>query len=298
MDWETRGKIGQRAVIFSVSGKAALTIFNFVVGTLSGSTALIVEAAHTFSDILTSAIAFIGFKIGLKPADNDHPYGHGKAAPLMGLLIVVFLVIISYEIFREVYEKLMLGAALTPPTYLAAVMAIIGIGANYALTSYSMKIGKKLNSPAIIADANHQKVDIFACVAILVGIIGSRMGMPILDPLVGAFVGILILKTAFDVAYENINHKMGKIPSDELIKDIKTAALTVDGIYGVHDIKINYMGPYASTELHVEVNNDMILKEAHKLAHIVENIIINNVEIVNAAIVHVCPAGEDENCYT
>ncbi|MGB9978242.1 cation diffusion facilitator family transporter [Methanobacterium sp.] len=297
MDEEMRGKIGQRAVICSVSGKTALTIFNFIVGILSGSTALVVEAAHTFSDILTSAIAFIGFKIGLKPADKDHPYGHGKAEPLMGLVIVIFLAIISYEIFSEVYQKLMLGAALTPPSYLAAVMAIIGIGANYALTSYSMKIGKKLNSPAIIADANHQKVDIFACVAILIGIIGSRMGMPILDPLVGGFVGILILKTAFDVAYENVNHIMGKIPSDGLINDINSAALSINGIYGVHDIKVNYMGPYASTELHVEVNGNLTLKEAHKLAHTVENTIIDKIEIVNAAIIHVCPVGEDENCY-
>ena len=85
MDSEIRNKIGQRAVILSVSGKIVLTIFNFVIGTLSGSTALVAESAHTFSDIFTSAIAFIGFKIGLKPADKDHPYGHGKEEPLAGL---------------------------------------------------------------------------------------------------------------------------------------------------------------------------------------------------------------------
>ncbi len=296
MDGELRGKIGQRAVIFSVSGKIALTFFNFIIGTISGSTALVVESAHTFSDILTSAIAFIGFKIGLKPADKDHPYGHGKAEPLMGLLIVIFLLIISYEIFSEVFQKLTLGSSLTPPEEIAAVMAIIGMGANYALTSYSMKIGKKLNSPAIIADANHQKVDIFACIAILIGIIGSRMGMPILDPLVGGFVGILILKTAFDVAHENINHIMGKVPSDKLIDEIRSTASTVKGIYGVHDIKINYMGPYASAELHVEVKGDLILNEAHELSHTVEKAITDNVDVVNAAIIHVCPVG-DEHCY-
>ena len=206
MNGEIKGKIGQRAVIFSVSGKMTLTILNFIVGIISGSTALIAESAHTFSDILTSTIAFIGFKIGLKPADKEHPYGHGKAEPLAGLLIVIFLIIIAYEIFSEVYQKLTLGAALTPPGIIAAVMALVGVGVNYAMTSYSMKIGKKINSPAIIADANHQKVDIFACIAIFIGIIGSRMGMPILDPLVGGFVGVLILKTAFDVACENIDH--------------------------------------------------------------------------------------------
>ena len=126
------------------------------------------------------------------------------------MLIVIFLVVISYEIFLEVFQKLTLGAALTPPGAIAALMALIGIGANFALTSYSMRIGKKINSPAIIADAKHQRVDIFACAAVFVGIVGARMGFPILDPLVGGFVGLLILKTAFDVALENINHIMGR----------------------------------------------------------------------------------------
>ena len=296
MEKEIRNKIGQRTVTFSVSGKIVLTILNFVIGTLSGSTALVAESAHTFSDIFTSAIAFIGFKIGLKPADEDHPYGHGKAEPLAGLLIVIFLVLISYEIFLEVFQKLALGPSLTPPGILAAVMALIGIGANFAMSSYSLKMGKKISSPAIIADSKHQRVDIYACVAVFIGIIGSRMGYPILDPLVGGFVGILILKTAFDVALENIDHIMGKVPSEEVLNDIESAALSVDGIYGVHDIKINDMGPYATAELHVEVKSDLIIKEAHKLAHIVEKTIIDKVNIITTVTVHVCPLDEDDEC--
>jgi cation diffusion facilitator family transporter len=294
---KVRDKIGQRTVIFSVSGKIALTVFNLLVGIVSGSTALVAESAHTFSDVFTSAIAFMGFKIGLRPADNDHPYGHGKAEPLAGLLIVIVLVLIAYEIFSEVFQKLTLGTALTPPGAIAAVMALIGIGANFALTSYSMRIGKKINSPAIIADAKHQKVDIYACAAIFIGIVGSRMGFPILDPLVGGFVGLLILKTAFDIALENIDHIMGKVPSDELIRDIQSAAFTVMGIYGVHDIKINDMGSYVTAELHVEVKSDLIIKEAHKLAHTVEKVIINKVDTVNTVIVHVCPIDDYEDCY-
>ncbi len=295
-----RGKIGEKAVIVAVSGKIILTIFNFIVGTLSGSTALVVESAHTFSDILTSAIAFIGFKIGLKPADMEHPYGHGRAEPLMGLLIVIILLIISYEVFSEVYYKLILGPSLTPPSLLAAVMALIGIIINYLLSSYSLKIGRRINSPAIIADANHQKVDIYACAAIFVGVIGSRMGVPILDPLVGGFVGLLILKTAFNVAKDNVNHIMGKVPSTKLVNDIKLAAVSVKGVYDAHDIKINYLGPYASAELHVKVESDLPLKEAHIISHNVEKMIIDKVNLVNSVTVHACPLDEDEddeNCY-
>jgi len=129
-----------------------------------------------------------------------------------------------------------------------------------------------------------------------VGIVGARMGFPILDPLVGVFVGLLILKTAFDVALENIDHIMGKVPSDGLIRDIRSAAFTVDGIYGVHDIKVNDMGPYLTAELHVEVKSYLIIKDAHKLAHKVEKTIIKKVDNVTTVIVHVCPMEDYENC--
>ena len=174
VDREIRDKIGKKAVTYSVSGKSILTVLNFIISTISGSTALVAESAHTFSDIFTSAIAFIGFKIGLKPADKDHPYGHGKAEPLAGLLIVIFLMIISYEIFLEVFHKLALRSSLSPPGAIAAVMALIGIGANFAMSSYSLKMGKKISSPAIIADSKHQKVDIYACAAVFIGILGSK----------------------------------------------------------------------------------------------------------------------------
>ncbi len=132
------------------------------------------------------------------------------------------------------------------------------------------------------------------------GVIGSRMGVPILDPLVGGFVGLLILKTAFNVAKDNVNHIMGKVPSTKLVNDIKLAAVSVKGVYDAHDIKINYLGPYASAELHVKVESDLPLKEAHIISHNVEKMIIDKVNLVNSVTVHACPLDEDEddeNCY-
>jgi cation diffusion facilitator family transporter len=289
MDTAERKKKGQKAVIVSVTGKVALTIFNFIIGILSGSTALLVESAHTFSDIMTSAIAFIGFRIGLKPPDRDHPYGHGKAEPLMGLAIVIFLLIIAYEIFSQAYIKLSMGIALSPPSLLAAFMALIGIAVNYILTSYSIKIGKQISSPAIIADANHQKVDIYACLAIFIGVIGANLGFPILDPIIALIIGVLVVKTAFDVLRENVNHIMGKVPSDNLLIAIKSATLSVEGVQGVHDIKVNFMGPYGSAELHIELNKDLSLEKAHEISHKVENKIINDVDVIRMVTVHTDP---------
>jgi cation diffusion facilitator family transporter len=291
---EERKKLGRRAVFVAIFGNIGLTIFNFAIGILSGSTALIAESAHTFSDILTSTITFVGFRISLKPPDKLHPYGHGRVESLVGLVIVVFLGIIAFEILSEVYKKIFLGGPITPPETIAAGMALIGVFVNLIMTTYIMKTGKKINSPAIIADAQHQKVDIFSSAAIFVGVIGAQFGYPILDPIVAIFIAIMVLKTAFDVGRENINNILGTVPSKEILDNIKNSALSVKGALGVHNVRINYLGPYASVELHVTVAEDLSLKEAHLIAHNVEEKVKKDVEVVSMVTVHVCPDGEDD----
>ena len=297
MDADEREKSGRKAIIVGISGNAILVIFNFIVGTLSGSTALIAESAHTFSDILDSSIAFIGFKIGLKPPDIEHPYGYGRAESLAGLITVIFLLIIAFEILSEVYQKLLLGGGLAPPGWTAAIMALVGIIINFTMTNYMTKTGRKINSPAIIADAKHQRVDIFTCIAIFAGVVGSQLGMPILDPLVALFIVVLVLKTAFDVAKDNVNNILGKIPSEVILNDIKAAALSVNGTSGIHDIKVNYTGPYASVDLHIEVDPALSLIEAHEISTQVEKSIIGLVDIVTIVNVHVCITGEKGVCF-
>ncbi len=284
-----REKIGKQASYVAISGNIFLTTFNIIVGIFSGSTALVAEGFHTLSDVLTSVIAFIGFKIGMKPADEEHQYGHGRAEPIVGLIIVVFLVIVAYEIIYGAYAKIVLGEAVVPPSLIAAIMAAIGIGINYVMSTYLTRSGKKINSPAIIADGKHQKVDIFSCITVLIGVVGSQFGIPILDTLVSVFIAIIIINTAFRLARDNINTLMGKIPSKEVIEDIKKAALISECVKGVHDVKINNMGPYASAELHIELNKDLKLEKSHKIAHEVERNIINNVESVRMVSVHTCP---------
>ena len=291
-----REKIGTNASLVAISGNILLTIFNFTVGTISGSSGLIAESAHTLSDVLTSIIAFIGFKIGMKPADEDHQYGHGRAEPLVGLIIVAFLLIVAYEILSGVYVKLTSPNAIVPPELIAALMALIGIFVNFSMATYLTRAGKRINSPAIIADGQHQKVDIFSCIAILVGVIGAQFGYPILDPLVAIFISLIVIKTAIVLARDNVNVIMGKVPSETILNDVKSAAEKVKDVKGAHSIKINPMGPYSIAELHIEVDGELKLKDAHKIAHNVEKQIIREVSTIKMAIIHVCPF--EEECST
>ncbi len=284
-----REKIGKKASYTAIFGNIFLTIFNLIIGLYSGSTALVAEAFHTLSDVLTSIIAFIGFKIGMRPADEEHQYGHGRAEPIVGLIIVVFLGIVAFEILSGVYSKIILIGTITPPDWIAAIMALIGIFVNYAMTTYLIRSGKKINSPALIADGNHQKVDIFSCAAVLIGVIGAQFGFPILDPLVAIIIALIIIKTAFQMARDNVNTLMGKIPSKQIIEEIEKSALSFECVKGVHDIKVNNMGPYSSAELHIELNKELKLEKAHEITENVERKIINDVESIKMVTVHTDP---------
>ena len=292
---DLRAKAGRKASFIAIFGNIFLTVFNFLVGFLSGSTALVAEGAHTLSDVITSILAYVGFRIGMKPADEEHHYGHGRAEPIVGLIIVVFLGVVAFEILLEAYNKIILGESLTAPDLTAAVMALIGIFINYAMTTYLIKTGEKINSPVIIADGRHQSVDIFSCAAILVGVIGARLGFTILDPLVAIFIAIMVIKTAFQVARDNVNAIMGKLPDPKLVEDLKSAALSLEDVKGVHDVKINNMGPYASAELHIELDKNLNLQESHLIAHKVEELIINNIEPIKMVNVHTCPVEKECN---
>ena len=207
---EFRSKGGKKAATVAIIANCILTILNIVVGIVSGSYALVSEGAHTLSDVATSIIAYIGFVIGQKPADEEHPYGHGRAEAISGLLIVVFLAIIAYEIITGAIDKIVHPELITIPDTYAAIMATLGIIVNLRISEYIISIGKQINSPAIVADGQHQKTDIFSSVAVLVGVIVSNMGLPILDPIIGLVIGCLIIKTA----YQNFVSKYVKVIND------------------------------------------------------------------------------------
>lgn len=264
-------------------------------GIISGSYALVSEGAHTLSDVATSIIAYIGFMIGQKPADEDHPIGHGRAEAISGLVIVVFLAVISYEIITGAIDKILNPSLITVPDTYAAIMAVIGILVNLKISDYIISIGKEINSPAIIADGKHQKTDIFSSVAVLVGVVVSNMGFPILDPIIGLVIGLLIIKTGYEIAKENIDNIMGKVPSEDLVKKVEDIANKSAHTNTAHNIKIDYFGSYAIVTLHIELDGNMSLNESHKIAHIVQENIVKEVPIIKSAVVHTCPIGLDYN---
>ena len=290
---ELREKGGKKAATVAITANCFLTAFNILVGVMSGSYALIAEGMHTFSDVTTSVIAYIGFKIGQKPADEEHPRGHGRAEAISGLVIVVFLTIVGWEIIDTAKDQFLNPSLITVPSFYAAIMAVFGIFINLAISTYIIKIGEEIHSPAIVADGKHQRTDIFSSIAILCGVVASNIGYPILDPIVGCLIGLLILKTAFEIGKENIDNIMGKVTDDKILRKIERAANKTPNAYEAHNIKVDNYGAYVLVNLHVKVNGNLTVSQSHEIAHNVEKNILKKIPIVKSATVHVCPLGSE-----
>lgn len=288
---EIRSKAGKKAAIVAIIANCFLTTFNITIGFMSGSYALMSEGAHTLSDIITTIVAYAGFRIGQKPADEEHPIGHGRAEAISGLIIVLFLAMVAYEIMSGAIEKILNPSLITVPDTFAAIMAVFGILINFSVSEYIISIGKEIKSPAIIADGQHQKTDIFSSVAVLLGVIVSNIGYPILDPFIGLVIGFLILKTAYDIGKTNLDNIMGKLPSQEFIDKIKEIADNTPPAQEAHNIKVDYLGSYALVTLHVKLDGNLTLDETHKIVHQVQDNIIREIPEVKYAMVHACPIG-------
>lgn len=283
-----RDKAGTKASAVAIISNCFLTALNITVGLICGSYALFAEGIHTFTDIITSVIAYIGFKIGQKPADEEHPRGYGRAEALSGLVILLFLATVGYEIIETAIEKLLNPSLIKIPDVYVAIIALLGIFFNYIISSYIIKIGREIKSPAIEADGQHQRTDIYSSVAVLIGVVVANSGFPMLDPIIGLGIGILVLRTAYRIGKRNIDYILGKINDKDMIEKIKFTAEKIPGAYEAHNIKIDNYGAYILVSLHIKVDGDLKVREAHKIVHSVEQNVLK-IPTVKAAFVHACP---------
>ena len=185
--------------------------------------------------------------------------------------------------------EVQLSEAISVPDHNVAIMAVIGIFVNLAVSRYVISMGKKINSPAIIADGKHQQTDIFSSIAILVAVFASNMGYPIFDPLVAILIGFLIFKIAVQIFISNINFILGRIPSEEFVQDIIDIADSAPNVQNPHNIKVDYMGNFSVVALYIDLDRDLSFEESSKIADRVQEKIKKEKSEIWFAIVHTCP---------
>lgn len=255
----------------------ALTVFKFVAGILGRSSAMVADAVHSLSDLVTDAIIFIFVKAASKPIDRDHEYGHGKFETLATMIVGCILILVGLGIMINGIKDCIAffnGDKGEHPRLIALIAAVLSIVLKEAVFRYTLSHGRKLDSPIMIANAWHHRSDAYSSIATLVGVAGAMFlgdnGL-ILDPLAAIFVSFYICKSGYDVVKPSIDELLEKSLPHETEKEIRQILKSVPGIEGVHKLKTRKIGNKIAIEAHTEMDGKMTLEEAHHIATTAEN---------------------------
>ena len=298
MKTERREKEIYKVTLIGGAVNMLLLVFKFVAGVLGHSSAMIADAIHSLSDFVTDIIVLVFVKISSKPQDKSHDYGHGKYETLALTIIGIALMAVAISIIVKGAIRIAgwaNGEVLEAPGMLAFWASVVSIVLKEAVYRYSIIKAKKLNSKALEANAWHHRSDALSSIGTAVGIGGAiflGQRWTILDPIASVVVGAFIVKVAFDLLKNGIGDLMEQSLPDEVEDEILRLAAEVPGVTEPHDLRTRRIGNHYAIELHILMDGDISLKEAHDKASEVENLLRRHFGEETHVAVHVEPKNE------
>lgn len=278
LDNEKKSKYMIIEGIISVVINILLFAFKYAVGMLSGSLSIIADAWHSLSDCISSIIVIIGGIFSKKPADKEHPFGHGRIELITSFIVGIMLIFIGYTFFVEAIKNL-LNKQTASFNKMSVIAMIVSIIIKELLAQYSFWAYRKSGAKSLYADAWHHRSDSVTSVIILVGIlIGKNFWQ--LDAILSIIVSIVIFIAAFDVIKSSIKPLIGEYPSEDIINGIKNIAdkLNLNG-ESLHHFHIHVYGSHTEITFHIRFPKDMTVFEAHNMATAFENAIREKLSI-------------------
>ncbi len=274
-----------------------LSLLKLIAGILAKSGAMVSDAVHSASDVLSTVIVIIGVKLANKQSDEEHPYGHERLECVASIVLAVVLALTGIGIGLNGI-KVITGASATSleaPGLLALIAAIISIAVKEWMYWYTRATAKKINSGALMADAWHHRSDALSSVGAFIGIAGARMGFPILDPVASIVICFFIGKAAFDILKDAMDKMVDKSCDQETVAEMEKVILGNDDVIAIDDLKTRLFGAkiYAEVEISVDANKAFI--EAHNIAETVHESIEEAFPNVKHCMVHVNPHLQEDN---
>lgn len=272
-----------------------LAIIKGVGGILSGSKALIADALHSASDIVSSVVVLFAVRISNKPPDKEHPYGHGKAENIASIIVALLLIVVGIEISLS-SAKIFFGETPVAPTSLALLIIIISILLKEILFQYKIRLGKKYNSTALISDAWHHRSDSLSSLAVLIGvaaaILGEKYNLSFLiygDAVAGIVVSIIVIKVGYDLVKDSSLVILEKVLSDHEIKKYQKTILSIKGINHVDELLARTHGSYVIIDLKISVDSSLNVREGHDIGKSAKTILMKTHPEVSNVFVHINP---------
>ncbi|HIX06727.1 MAG TPA: cation diffusion facilitator family transporter [Candidatus Fournierella pullicola] len=248
----------------------------FLAGTLSGSISIAADAVNNLSDASSSVVSLIGFKLGARPADDEHPYGHARFEYLAGLAVAVMVLVIGVELLKSSVEKILHPAPVTFSWVAMAVLAV-SIAVKLWMSVFNRTVGKRINSGSLIATAADSRNDVLTTSAVLIASLISHFAKVELDGWMGAAVALFILYSGVGLVKDTIDPLLGLAPDPELVQHIHDKIMSYPGVLGTHDLMVHDYGPgrqFAS--VHVELAAEDDVMASHELIDDIERDFLKN----------------------
>ncbi len=261
-----------------------LAIAKGLIGVIAHSSALIADAGHSFSDLLSDIVTLWAVRMAGIPKDENHPYGHGKFETVGSFVVALMLVFTGIGVAWHVLNKMVSSEV---PGIPALWMVIIAIVVKEALFHLTRMVSRLSGSRILLANAWHHRSDAISSVAALVGIAGAHLGVPMMDPIAGVLVAGLIVKAGIDIGYESLRELTDEIPEEEVINELKKILADVEGVDNYHELRARRMGPNLLVDMHIKVDSMMSISAAHQVAERVRVQILEKIPAVNEVLVHV-----------
>lgn len=296
----TEQKIAMRVSLVTILVNLFLSLLKLLAGIFAKSGAMVSDAVHSASDVFSTFIVMIGVSLSGRASDEDHPYGHERLECVASIILAVVLAITGVGIGADGISKIVKGntAELKIPGVLALVAAIVSIVVKEWMYWYTRAAAKKINSGALMADAWHHRSDSLSSIGAFIGILGARMGYPVLDPAASTLICLFIEKAAYDVFKDAVDKMVDKACPNEVVEEMKEVITEQEGVEGIDEIKTRLFGSKIYVDVEILVNGEETLRQAHMVAEQVHDAIEENFENVKHCMVHVNPMDNGNSAFS
>jgi cation diffusion facilitator family transporter len=270
MDTNKKKKL---AASISITSNIFLTTLKLIVGIISGSLSIISEAIHSLSDFIASIITYFSVVKSSEPADDDHPYGHGKYEDMAGFIEGLLIISAAIFIIFKATKKIVLGIPLETENSLGIIVMSVAVVMNFLVSSYIFKVAKTSDSISLYADGQHLRTDVYSSLGVLIGLLLIKLtGNYALDPIIAILVAAFIFRTGHTITNKSWMNLLDHSLPEEDIKQIEQIINKYSGITKLktHGIKARRLGPTKDINLTLQFKKDTTICECHKICDEIE----------------------------
>lgn len=291
----TDQQIAMRVSANSIAANVVLSAFKLFAGIAAHSGAMVSDAVHSASDVFSTVIVIIGFRISGKASDEKHPYGHERMECVASILLAVVLCATGAGIGLGGIENISRGSytQLEVPGMLAMAAAVISIIVKEAMYWYTRYAARKINSTSLMADAWHHRSDALSSVGSLIGILGARLGFPVMDPLASVVICVFIIKASVDIFKDAVEKMTDESCDSQIVSGMRELVSSQDGVLGLDELKTRMFGSRIYVDIEISAYGGQTLDEAHRIAERVHDAVEGGYPRVKHCMVHVNPISEE-----